>query len=191
LIQQRPAPRRYVGVDLQRDAIKWCRDNLTPHAPQFRFHHQNVYNLGFNPKASAARLPFPVEDDFATLVLAWSVFTHTLEENVPFYLGEVARILRPEGVALTTWMLFDKSDFPMMQDFQNALYINLVDPTNATIFDKRWLRETARRAGLVLTRIDPPGIRGDACRVFMRLASTGAGEAPFPPEPPARPAPAP
>ena len=36
----------------------------------------------------------------------------------------------------------------MMQDFQNALYINDVDPTNAVIFDREWLRREAsiRRA---------------------------------------------
>ena len=28
----------------------------------------------------------------------------------------------------------------MMQDFQNALYINDIDPTNAVIFDRDWLR---------------------------------------------------
>ena len=33
----------------------------------------------------------------------------------------------------------------MMQDFQNALYINDVDPSNAVIFDREWLRREARR----------------------------------------------
>ena len=45
----------------------------------------------------------------------------------------------PDGVAVTTWFLFDKANFPMMQEFQNALYISDFDPTNAVIFDRTWL----------------------------------------------------
>src|SRR2546425_460600 len=42
LIQQRPQPDRYVGVDLHRGMIEWCKANLAPHAPGFEFHHHNV-----------------------------------------------------------------------------------------------------------------------------------------------------
>jgi len=47
-----------------------------------------------------------------------------------------------------------------MQDFQNTLYINYADPTNATIFDLQWLLDTATNVGLVATRVVPPAIRG-------------------------------
>src|SRR5262249_57495295 len=34
LIQQRPRPRRYVGIDLHLGMVKWCRENLVPsHQP--------------------------------------------------------------------------------------------------------------------------------------------------------------
>ena len=45
-------------------------------------------------------------------------------------------MLRDGGIAVTTFFLFDKAGFPMMQEFQNAPYINLDDPTNAVIFDR-------------------------------------------------------
>ena len=32
LIQQDPAPQRYVGIDVDLKAIAWCRENLAPHA---------------------------------------------------------------------------------------------------------------------------------------------------------------
>lgn len=184
LIQQRPQPRKYVGVDLNGRSIRWCVQSLAPHAPQFEFHHQDIYNKGLNPDATAEVMPFPVEDGSVSLLIAWSVFTHVLEANVQFYLEEVARVLGPDGIALTTWMLFDKGEFPMMREFQNSLYINLNDPTNAVIYDKAWLRDAARRAGLVLWRIHSPGIRGAARRVYMRRADSGSGEAEFPPETP-------
>ena len=56
---------------------------------------------------------------------------------------EVARSSGQTAYLHSTWFLFDKRDFPMMQDFQNALYINDVDPTNAVIFDRAWLRREA------------------------------------------------
>lgn len=182
LIQQQPQPRRYVGVDLHRGMIQWCQRNLTPHARQFEFHHHDVENLGLNPGATDRTRHFPVPEAQVTLFLAWSVFTHVNEAAAAFYLGELGRILHPSGLALTTWFLFDKADFPMMQDFQNALFINDVDPTNAVIFDKDWLRRTAAQAGLTLTRIIPPDIRGYQWRIYFQKTGPGATAAEFPPD---------
>ncbi len=168
LIQQRPQPRKYLGVDLNERAIIWCRENLASYAPQFEFQHQNVHHIGFNPIGTAEVLPFPVADGSVSLFIAWSVFTHTLEDHVRFYLSEVARVLRPDGIAVTSWMLFDKQAFPMMKDFQNALYINARDATNAVIYDRQWLSRACQEAGLMISAIgdlEPDGAR----RIDLRL----------------------
>ena len=70
----------------------------------------------------------------------------------------------------------------MMQEFQNALFINDVDPTNAVIFDKSWLRRTADQAGLTLSRIVPPAIRGFHWKIYMKKAAPGDVHAEFPPD---------
>ena len=182
LLQQNPPPRRYVGVDLHRGMIEWCRRNLSPCSPGFEFHHRDVRNLGLNPGGTAEVLPFPAPDGAVTLFLAWSVFTHVNEAAAVYYLRELGRVLHPEGLAVTTWFLFDKVDFPMMQEFQNALFINDVDPTNAVIFDKGWLRRTADLAGLTLSRIDAPGMRGFQWKICLRKAAPGSVHAEFPPD---------
>lgn len=179
LIQQRPQPRRYLGVDLNLPAVKWCQKNLVPHAPQFEFLHQDVYNRGLNPSGTANVMRFPTGDSSVTLLIAWSVFTHTVEPNAPYYLHEVARVLKRDGFAVTTWLLFDKSAFPFMKDFQNALYINLANPSNAVVYDKQWLRNAARRAGLVLWKIARPAVPGGPREVYMRLLGSGVIEAEF------------
>ena len=56
----------------------------------------------------------------------------------------------------------------MMQPFQNALFINETDPSNAVIFDRRWLRETAAAAGLTITWARRPAIRGFHWWIVMR-----------------------
>jgi SAM-dependent methyltransferase len=190
LIQQVPRPRRYLGIDLHRGMIKWCQRNLAPAAPEFVCHHHDVFELDFNPGTDKPRwLPFPCEDGAFSLAIAWSVFTHVNEEQATRYLHEMRRILRPNGVLFSTWFLFDKTEFPMMGDSQNALFVNDVNPTGAVIFDKNWLRSTARAAGLTLyaatardtwlpldrllhaDRIRPPGDRPPGRRRETRTAS--------------------
>jgi hypothetical protein len=76
LMQQSPRPQRYVGIDLHRGMIEWCRENLAPHAPGFEFQHHDVFNPGLNPGTDMRpprTRPFPVGDRAFTLVNAWSV----------------------------------------------------------------------------------------------------------------------
>jgi SAM-dependent methyltransferase len=160
LIQQHTQPERYVGIDLHKGMIEWCSRNLAPAAPQFRFHHHDVFNAGFNPHAPSAFAEFPVSDAEFHLVLAHSVFTHITESAATQYLSECRRVLRPNGRLRATWFLFDKRYFPMMQSFQNALYINEHDVTNAVIFDKTWLTLAFEEAGFVMTAVQPPTVRG-------------------------------
>ncbi len=148
--------------------VEWCRRNLQPVAPAFEFLHHDVFELGFNPGEDKARwLPFPVGDSEFSLVIAWSVFTHLREDQARRYLAEVARVLRPGGVCASTWFLFDKREFPMMQEEQNALFINDVNPTNAVIFDREWLVATYRAVGLVIIGVEKPPIRGFQWEIFL------------------------
>jgi len=50
LILQRPQPRRYLGIDLHRGMVAWCRKNLSPIVPQFQFAHHDVFMTNFNSK---------------------------------------------------------------------------------------------------------------------------------------------
>jgi SAM-dependent methyltransferase len=130
--------------------------------------------MSFNPGAGKpAVLPMPVEDGAVSLVIALSVFTHTIQSHAEYYLREVARVLRPGGVFAGSFFLFDKKYFPMMQDFQNALYINLEDPWNAVIFDRGWLEENLRNLGLGIVRAEPPGVRGFQWLLHIRSITSG------------------
>ena len=159
-IQQRPRPRTYLGIDAHRGMVQWCQNNLAPHAPGFRFEHHDAWHQAFNPTGSRVPPPFPAGPRSISLVNAWSVFTHIVEANARHYLAEVARVLREDGYFHSTWFLFDKSGFPMMQEFQNALYINDIDPSNAVIYDRRWLVTTIAGLGLKLVAATPPALRG-------------------------------
>ena len=180
LIQQQPQPTRYVGIDLHAGAIRWCNEHLVPLAPQFSFVHHDVFNPGFNPAAAARVAPFPVESGSFDLVVAHSVFTHVLEDAAVHYLAECARALHEGGALASTWFLFDKTLFPMMQSFQNSLYINVGDPTNAVIYDRGWLRAAAAEVGLVVTRAWPPAIRGFHWQILFQPVAAGVTEIELP-----------
>jgi SAM-dependent methyltransferase len=162
MIQQNPRPRRYLGLDLHKGMVRWDRENLQPLVTGFDFQHHDVYNRSFNPNGTDTKASFPVEDHSISLLVAWSVFTHVTQDQCEHYLREAARVLRSDGVIYSTWFLFDKSAFPMMQDFQNVLYINDTDPTNATIFDRNWVIQFTSALGLTIRAVSPPAVRGFA-----------------------------
>ena len=169
MIQQRDRPKRYLGFDLHPGMVRWCQRELAPHGPGFEFKHHDIFNIAFNPGADKpAFLPMPAETASASLIIALSVFTHTTQTQTEHYLKEAARVLQPGGVLLASWFLFEKRFFPMMHDFQNTIYINIEDPTNATIFDREWLQLSLKNLGLTVFKATPPALRGFQWLLYIR-----------------------
>jgi SAM-dependent methyltransferase len=180
ILQTEAKVESYCGEDLFRDSIEWARQNLTPANPSFQFRHHNVFNAQFNPSTAQEVAAFTANNNFFTLVTAHSVFTHIIERNLKHYISECARILTPNGIFRSSWFLFDKTGFPMMQEFQNCLYINVYDPTNATIYDYNYIRSLFRENGMTIYSIVPPPIRGFQWFLFAKPSSAEVNEADFP-----------
>jgi len=179
LLQKMYKPRRYFGVDLYRNSIEWCKANLEPLDENFSFSHHDAFNAGFNPGGSKEDVPFQTQEKF-TLVNAHSVFTHIVESHIDHYLSECARVLDKGGVFRATWFLFDKTGFPMMQEFQNCLYINPEDPTNATIYDVNYVQRKYEENGLIIFKINPPAVRGFQWDLIATNEAGGQSKAEFP-----------
>jgi len=180
--QKRGRPQRYVGIDLFRESIDWCVRHLQAADPSFTFYHFDVHNAQFNPQPEGRRAHtarFPVNDSFK-LINAHSVFTHILEPYLEHYLAECARILHDNGMFRATWLLFDKRGFPVMQEFQNCLYVNLDDPTQATIYDYQFVARKYAERGMTITRIIPPWIRGHQWTLLASRTTEGSVAAEFP-----------
>jgi SAM-dependent methyltransferase len=174
LLLQTPRPRRYVGIDPNREMIAWCRSNLTPADPNFQFRHHDVYSPSYAPDNSIKLAePFPVEDGAFSLVLAHSVFTHLTQAQTDYYLHEVARVLAPDGLAFTSWFFFDRRSFPFLAEGRHCLFVDENAPSEAVIFDREWVLEAVRRAGLSVWRTHPPSIAGHQWSVFLTRRSPG------------------
>lgn len=181
LMQQRARPRRYVGFDLHFGMVRWCREKLAPRASGFEFLHHDVDNPSFNPGLDKPPvLPMPADDGAFSLVIALSVFTHTTQAHAEYYLREVTRVMRTDGMLVASFFLFEKRYFPMMHDFQNALYINVEDPWNAVIFDREWIEASLRNLDLGVVRAVPPRLRGFQWLLHIRRLSAGESVVPLP-----------
>lgn len=148
--------------------VKWCQENLEPLYQDWQFRHHDVYNKNLGPDNSRQRTAqFGIGDAEASLVLAHSVFTHLSLDQTIFYLHEIRRVLRPGGVAKTTWFLFARDRFPMLVPDQVCLFVNEDDPTNAVIYDWQWLRQAFSDAGFRIRRIAPPGLPGHQWEIHI------------------------
>ncbi|MEU0984714.1 class I SAM-dependent methyltransferase [Streptomyces griseus] len=84
VIPQKPQA-RYYGVDVDAQAIEWCRNNLADRA-EF---------------AVTERLPpLPFDDATVDVVYGVSVFSHIPEGDQQTWLAEFSRILTPGGILL-------------------------------------------------------------------------------------------
>ncbi len=77
---------KITGVDVDRDLISWCKNNI-----DFAYFEKNDLNqcLNFN-------------DEKFDFIYAISVFTHLDEETYGFWIKELGRILKKEGLILIT-----------------------------------------------------------------------------------------
>ena len=161
LQQKQPPVRRYVGIDVHRQMIEWCANNLSPVAPYFKFYHHDVWSPGYG-RGNSPKLaePFPVEDNAFSLFIANSVFTHVYKEQAEYYLCELSRILKPQGIAMTSWFFFDNESFPFQRGGVPCLFTSEIDTTSAVIYDRRWFISMLRRCGLAVRKTTHPPVAG-------------------------------
>lgn len=96
---------RYLGLDILPRQIAWCQENFTPLSEgSLRFELVDIKNDRYNPagRLSPRSVSFDVETGSADVVLLASVFTHMYADDIVHYLGEIRRMLRPEGRCLAT-----------------------------------------------------------------------------------------
>ena len=109
----------YVGFDLSRPAIRWCRQAIEPRHPGFRFVHADIFNSHYNPRGTVApeSYRFPCADGSVDLVFAASLFTHLQPKAADRYLEESARVLKPGGRAALSFFLLDEPVRSRLADF--------------------------------------------------------------------------
>jgi SAM-dependent methyltransferase len=101
---------RYEGFDAALPAIDWCRQNLEPRLPNFRFSFVDVRSGCRNPNGpvAASAFRFPFDGSNFDLAIVSSVFTHLLPDEIERYVAEISRVLKADGTCFMSMFLFDR-----------------------------------------------------------------------------------
>ncbi len=153
-------PGDYLGFDIVRAGIRWCRRNITSRYPHMRFEHADVFNWHYNPRGRlrADEYRFPCPDADRTFVFLTSVFTHMLRPAVEHYLDEIARVLRPGGRCFATMFLLTPEteavldrgggQVKLTERFGDDRVVSREDPEGAIAFPEAWVRAAFAARGL-------------------------------------------
>jgi SAM-dependent methyltransferase len=100
---------RYDGIDVVRDVVRWCQQNLSRVDRRLRFHHAPVRSELYSPDGvlDARAYRFPFDDAAFDFAVAESLFTHLTSEEARHYLVEIGRVLRPGGRVCISMFLLD------------------------------------------------------------------------------------
>ena len=155
----------YVGFDVVRFGITWCREKISKLHPRYQFHYADIYNDMYNPmgRLAASSFVFPVPNADCDLCFHSSVFTHMLADDVAHYLQETTRILKPGGVCLFSCFLYDQRHDAVMSKSQGSIDFsyrhgdawvhNKTEPCVAVAYTRSDMKRMIASAGLCLENI--------------------------------------
>jgi SAM-dependent methyltransferase len=135
----------YDGLDIVPSWVRWCRRNITPSHPRFRFTLANVFNSHYNRRGvPPASFRFPYDDAAFDFAFATSLFTHLGVDDARHYLREVHRVLRPGGRLVATFFLLGSEKTRALEFRVNRgshRLLDEADPDWGIAFDESFLDE--------------------------------------------------
>ncbi len=168
----------YTGIDIDRELIEWDRKRFK--SDYFQFHHINYYNKLYNPGGTREPIPYPCEDGSQDLVIAFSLLTHLLEEDLRWNLREAYRVLKPGGHLSMTVFCLEELEAAGLQGhrwtFQHrigsAFVENQEHPEAAVAYQKADLIRICKEVGFEGAEILP----GKATVAQTELTARKVGE---------------
>ncbi|UCG50865.1 MAG: class I SAM-dependent methyltransferase [Candidatus Latescibacterota bacterium] len=137
----------YMGVDVDRRSIDWCKHYIERDHPSFKFKHLNLYNERYNKGGVKIKdgFRFEVESKTVDIVYLFSVFSHTTEEDMRVYLKEFLRILADKGnIFFTT---FVEEDVPNITINPENYRMKCVGPLHIVRYKKDYLFSILEECG--------------------------------------------
>ena len=154
----------YIGFDIIRPSIDWCRQNITPRHPNFRFHWMDIFSQIHNPSGTlkVQDVILPAEDGSVDRILLQSVFTHMFREDIVHYLREFRRVLKPNGLAFASCFILDDTARAAIERTRPALtfehryddyWINNADfPEGSVAYTEPMIVQMLERSGMKLAQ---------------------------------------
>ena len=157
----------YLGFDILPRHIAWCNATIGRVSTRYTFKHLDLLNQRYNPTGllDADVAEYPAADGSFDMCALFSVFTHLYRPTVEHYLNEIERVLRPGGVAVTSWLVFDDERLPevvsdsaayplRLEHADGSRYMLEEDPLRAIGFERDAVAAMAGKAGLEVASIE-------------------------------------
>lgn len=160
---------KYVGTDIIKPSIDWCKQNITKKHKNFVFHYHDINSQIHNSggKIKTTDVTLPVKNNSVDKIFLHSVFTHMFEQDIVYYLKEFKRVLKPDGLVLASFFVLDdkalkklatskeglKHRHPLSFNHQlnKGCYINDLEfPEGAVGFTPKAIKNMLRKSGLVI-----------------------------------------
>jgi SAM-dependent methyltransferase len=143
---------RYVGVDIDNEALAWCRKKFDP--DRFEFLQSTDGSKSYR-QSSNGKNPYaiPLGDSTADYVFSNSLFTHLLEPQLNNYLRESIRLLKPGRVMAHSVFCIDYppagygNRYTFSQRIGNAFIESRRIPEAAVAYTEKLLLACASAAG--------------------------------------------
>jgi SAM-dependent methyltransferase len=142
----------YVGIDIDEQAIEWCKKHYDPE--RFRFYVSSDTSISYNHTAGKASVyRIPLADRSFDLVFSNSLLTHLLETELENYLRESYRLLRTGGVMMHSHFNIEHppATYGTRHTFQhrlgNAQIESEAQPEAAVAYHSDFLFGVCRRIG--------------------------------------------
>jgi len=89
----------YLGIDIHKPSIDWCKKFIEKYYISFKFQHLNLYNERYNKRGVKINdtFRFKIETNSIDIIYLFSVFSHITEDDMRVYLKEFSRILSENG----------------------------------------------------------------------------------------------
>lgn len=169
---------RYVGVDVDSEAIAWCAAAYAEY-DYFEFVHADLANAFYRPEGEmlASEFRFPADDASVDVVVMGTVLAHLVTAEAGHYVREAARVLRPGGMLLAGVYLLDLASRAAIARGQVTPAFNLeatagpmtvIDPElpeEAVAFEHTWFEQLTAECGLRQVAATPGRWRGGLARL--------------------------
>lgn len=152
---------RLIGTDIHKPCIDWARKHLTTRFAGDQFIHMDVFNAGYWPsgKSNAREWLSGFDEREFDVVVAKSLFTHVLPDEIGVYLEAIADRLKPGGRALLTFFVLSEEQALLAGTGRNRLSFHSyaeggrcavrtpLAPTAAVAYERNYLMDRFRSAG--------------------------------------------
>jgi 2-polyprenyl-3-methyl-5-hydroxy-6-metoxy-1,4-benzoquinol methylase len=161
---------RLIGTDIHKPCIDWAQKHIGTGVGGHSFIHMDIYNSAYWRKGrlTAQQWLNGFAETGFDVVVAKSLFTHILPEELDMYLKAIAERLKPGGRALLTFFILSQEQQQMAAQGKNRLSFhpygkgaecfvrNLMAPTAAVAYTRSYLMNALLDAGF----------KSERCRLF-------------------------